>query len=580
VEFHNASAGGKMKKVVFLGWLMLVFFGAAAKGLDKINHPPLVSAKKNPVVSVALRHCMEAKPEVESIKAWVYFTDKELFDEESYLQAVKKREREFPQRALNRKGKVKDLAIDFYDLSVSQDYLDQVQRLGARLVHASRWLNAASFHLKPEQIDEIATLPFVRYVDIVRKYKVEPEPVTSEIGKSPEITPEPTEAHSLNYGSSFAQLDQLNVPTVHGLGYNGGNIIIGMFDTGFRKDHPAFATAYAEGRVLGEYDFIFEDGDTQNEAVQDPSYQHNHGTNTWSIAGGEDPGNIYGPAYRASFLLAKTEWVPAESLSEEDNWAAAAEWVDSVGGDIISSSLAYLSFDDGFSYSYADLNGDVAITTIAADMAAANGILVCNSASNSGPSAGSIHAPADADSIIAAGAVNSSGTIASFSSRGPTADGRIKPELVARGVSTYLAVASTLGYGSGSGTSYSCPLLAGCAALLWSARPYLTNMQIREAMIGSADRVTSPDNTYGYGLPDMLKALRYSFVPGDLNGDEKVTLGDVIFLVNFLFKSGSPEPVPVAAGDTNCDINISLADVLLLVNYILKHGPPACTPTS
>jgi subtilisin family serine protease len=234
------------------------------------------------------------------------------------------------------------------------------------------------------------------------------------------------------------------------------------------------------------------------------------------------------------------------------------------------------------------MNGDVAITTQAADMAAANGILVVNSAGNSGPGAGSITAPADADSIIAAGAVDVNGNLASFSSRGPTFDGRIKPELVARGVGTYLATAS-LSYGTGSGTSFSCPLLAGCAALLWSARPTLTNMQIREALIGSASRSDSPDNNYGYGLPDMLVALRYSFVPGDISGDEKTTLVDVIYLVNYVFDKDRPAinclgadagncwtPAPLSAGDTDCDNNISLTDVIRLVNYIFRNGPPAC----
>jgi subtilisin family serine protease len=222
------------------------------------------------------------------------------------------------------------------------------------------------------------------------------------------------------------------------------------------------------------------------------------------------------------------------------------------------------------------MNGDVAITTQAADRAAVNGIIVVNSMGNSGPGSGTLSAPADADSIIAAGAVDVNGVIAGFSSRGPTSDGRTKPELVARGVSTYLAVASTLSYGSGNGTSYSCPLLAGCAALLWSARPNLTNMQVREAMMGAGNRVSSPDNIYGNGLPDMLKALRYSFVPGDLNGDERITLGDVIFLVNYIFKTGSPEPVPLSAGDTDCDTNITVGDILRMVNYIFKGGPAAC----
>jgi subtilisin family serine protease len=566
-----------MRKLSLFSVLLVlaVWVGLPLSG-ELFSGPVLVAAKNEPVVSLSLVDYVAANSNLSRVKIWVYFTDKEIFDQSAYVIATQKRMTEFTPRALARKQKVKLSPIDFYDLPVSQNYLKLVEKSGAKLVHPSRWLNAASFYVEPKKIESIAGLPFVKFVDLVKKYKVIPEPIEEANLKLPESRPQTAEAHALNYGPSFDQLNQLDVPALHDKGFNGNGIIIGMFDTGFRKDHPAFASAYAENRVIAEYDFIFNDTNTQNETGQDPSNQHSHGTNTWSISGGESSGNIYGPAYKASFLLAKTEWVPAESLSEEDNWAAAAEWVDSIGGDVISSSLGYSCFDDGFCYGYSNMNGDVAITTQAADMAAVNGIIVVNSMGNSGPGSGTLSAPADADSIIAAGAVDVSGVIAGFSSRGPTWDGRTKPELVARGVSTYLAVASTLSYGSGNGTSYSCPLLAGCAALLWSARPNLTNMQVREAMMGAGNRVSSPDNIYGNGLPDMLKALRYSFVPGDLNGDERITLGDVIFLVNYIFKTGSPEPVPLSAGDTDCDTNITVGDILRMVNYIFKGGPAAC----
>jgi len=566
-----------MRRLILFSALlvMTVQAGGAISG-EPPSAPALISAKIDPVVSKSLSNYLAANANLSQVKIWVYFTDKGVFDESGYLKAVEKRLSQFPERALTRKQKVKPSPLDFYDLSVSQNYIKQVEERGAKLVHASRWLNAASFYVEPNKIASIAQLPFVKLVDMVKKYKTIPEPVEEASFKSPGIQPQTAEVHVLNYGPSFDQLKQLDVPALHDKGFNGSGIIIGMFDTGFRKDHPAFDSAYAENRVIAEYDFIFNDTNTQNETGQDPSSQHSHGTSTWSVAGGESPGNIYGPAYKASFLLAKTEWTPAESLSEEDNWAAAAEWVDSIGGDVISSSLGYSCFDNGFCYGYSNMNGDSAITTKAADLAAFNGILVVNSMGNSGPGTGTLTAPADADSILAAGAVDVNGAIAYFSSRGPTSDGRIKPELVARGENTYLAVASTLSYGSGSGTSFSCPLLAGCAALLWSARPNLTSMQIREAMMGSGNRVNSPDNTYGNGLPDMLKALRYSFKPGDLNGDDRVSLADVIFLVNFVFRPGSPEPVPLGAGDTDCDSNISLADIVRLVNYIFKGGPPAC----
>ena len=307
----------------------------------------LTAAKSWPVVSPTLSNYLAANPEAKQVKVWVYFTDKQIFNHATYSEAVAKRTNQFPSRALERKSKVKKNPIDFYDLEVSQNYLRQVENTGAKMVHPSRWLNGASFYVTPSQIENIAALSFVRMVDIVRKFKVIPEPV-EELGVKSPPSPEVTGTHVLSYGGSFEQLNQLNVPAVHDLGHDGSGIIIGMFDTGFRKDHPVFASAYAESRVIGEYDFIWEDGNTQDEPGQDPSGQHSHGTNTWSIAGGEASGFLYGPAYKASFLLAKTEWIPAESTSEEDNWAAAAEWVDSIGGEIISSSLGYGCFDDGF----------------------------------------------------------------------------------------------------------------------------------------------------------------------------------------------------------------------------------------
>ena len=255
---------------------------------------------------------------------------------------------------------------------------------------------------------------------------------------------------------------------------------------------------------------------------------------------------------------------------------AGAEWGDSLGADIISSSLGYYDFDSGFTYTYADLNGDVAVTTIAADVAASKGILVCNAMGNGGPGAGSLITPADADSIIACGATDSFGVITSFSSRGPTSDGRVKPELVAQGSAVYKASsADTSTFNRGGGTSFATPLLGGCAAVLLSARPSLNNMQIREAMMGSGNNFSSPDNNYGWGMPDMLLALRYSFINGDVNTDNSISLADIVFLVNYIFKGGLA-PHPLKVGDVNCDTNVDLPDIVYLVNYVFKGGPSPC----
>jgi hypothetical protein len=209
-------------------------------------------------------------------------------------------------------------------------------------------------------------------------------------------------------------------------------------------------------------------------------------------------------------MLGKTEYVPTETEIEEDNWVAGIEWMESYGVDVVSSSLGYTTFDDstGYLYSHGDFNGRTAVTTKAAMMAARKGVVVVNSMGNEGNTAGSIIAPADADSIISAGAVNYSGVLASFSSVGPTNDGRIKPDVVAPGVSIY--VASTAGasaYGHSSGTSFSCPLTAGVAALVLSAHPEFTPVQVRGAIRNTASQADRPDNSYGWGVVNARAAV-------------------------------------------------------------------------
>jgi subtilisin family serine protease len=288
------------------------------------------------------------------------------------------------------------------------------------------------------------------------------------------------------------------------MGYSGAGVVLAMLDTGFYKDHEAFADAIADGRLLAEWDFINDDGNTQNESGDD-LFQHFHGTATWSAAGGFHEGELIGPAYGASFLLAKTEDVTGETPVEEDNWAAAAEWADLHGADVISSSLGYLDW-----YTYEDMDGDTAVTTIAADIAVSRGIAVCNSAGNEGNSDWYyIIAPADGDSVIAVGAVNVFGELAGFSSHGPTYDGRIKPDVLACGDGTYCAYTPETGgtYGWASGTSLSCPLVAGAAALILEARPQWSPTTVREALRNTADHASSPDNDYGWGIIDVPAAI-------------------------------------------------------------------------
>ncbi len=554
--------------------ILLWGWGPVLSAGSKPALPNLVSAKDHPVVSERLQDLAATKNPSDTVKVWIYFTDKGIFDTDTYLAKLQEHKKFLLPKTLNRRAKLKDREVlDFNDLPVYLPYVEQLIKLGCRLNYVSRWLNAASFYVPVDKIEAIGNLPFVKSIQLVNVLIRQPENL--EESKDDYQVKSSVSADVLNYGPSLRQLQLLNVPAVHALGFRGQGVLVCMMDTGFRKDHPAFQIAYNEGRVLNEYDFINHDNNVQNDSLQDSPGQHNHGTATWSALGGESDGNLYGPAFKANFILAKTEYVPTETRIEEDNWVAGAEWADSLGADIISSSLGYYDFQDSFTYTHADLNGDTAVTTIAADVAASKGILVCNAMGNSGPLDTSLITPADADSIIACGAVDSFGVIVSFSSRGPTFDGRIKPELVAQGRSVYLASASSLSYARGSGTSFATPLLGGCAAVLWSARPTLNNMQIREALMQTANNVSSPDNNYGWGLPDLVLALKYSVITGDANADDKINLADIVFLVNYIFKDGVA-PFPPKVGDVNCDTSVILNDIIYLVNYIFKDGPPPC----
>ncbi|MGE5496552.1 MAG: S8 family serine peptidase, partial [Syntrophothermus sp.] len=246
-----------------------------------------------------------------------------------------------------------------------------------------------------------------------------------------------------------------------------------------------------------------------------------HGTAVFSIVGGYAPGKLIGPSYNAKYILAKTEDVRSETHVEEDNYAAALEWMEGLGVDITSSSLGYNIFDDPeASYTYADMNGKTAIVTRAAEMAFKRGVLTITAAGNEGDNSWHyITAPADGFNTIAVGSVTSSNVVSAFSSRGPTSDGRIKPDIVAQGSSDYEAVAhSTDRYAFGSGTSFATPVASGCAGLLLSAYPYLTNVELRRILLITADNSGTPDSSRGYGLVSAMKAIEYPNIEHKTSG--------------------------------------------------------------
>lgn len=468
---------------------------------DALRSAPGFSPKETDNRIEAVKTYLQPRAVDGRVKVWVFFTDKNVdgkgdFDKLAASVA-------FTDKTIARRAKMGLNRVTFGDLPVYDGYIKEVETLGGQLRRVSRWLNAASFVLPLDRVDAINALAFVAKVRPVAVFVRQPD---SEAELTPPYEPSLVSGDKslLQYGNSAGQLNQIHVPEAHERGYNGAGVIVAMFDTGYRKDHEAFAAAYNSGRVLAEYDFIFDDYETANEA-EDYSSQWNHGTYTWSTLGGAKSGTLYGPAYGASFILAKTEDVRSETSVEEDNWAEALEWADSIGADVISSSLGYSDW-----YSYADFDGQTAITTVAANLATSYGIVVCNAMGNEGPDDGTLTAPADAFEIVSCGAVASTGTIASFSSRGPTYDGRMKPEVCAQGVSTYCASSgSTTSYSYVNGTSLSTPLIGGCAAVLLSARPTLTPQQVRLAFMQTASKASAPDNTYGWGILNLAAALKW-----------------------------------------------------------------------
>jgi hypothetical protein len=324
----------------------------------------------------------------------------------------------------------------------------------------------------------------------------------------------------------------------HELEFKGQDVIICMMDTGYRQGHESFSEIINSGRLIAQYDFVNNDFNTDYEAGQDLPNQPNHGTLTWSALGGEHTGDLYGPSYKSHFILSKSEDISSEHHIEEDNWAAAAEWADSIGASVISASLGYrYNFDPpDNSYTYEDMDGNTTIVTIAADLAAYNGIAVATAQGNDGSlGTGSLLAPADGDSVIACGAVDPGRYLAGFSALGPTFDNRIKPEVCAQGVSTACADPDNMnGYRTAGGTSLSTPLVGGACGVLLSAHPNWTPMMVREAMMMTADNAGSPDNSYGWGILDLGRALYYQ--PD----------GDVVFNHKPVILSQANESIPIA----------------------------------
>ena len=414
----------------------------------------------------------------------------------------------------------------WYDYPVNRDYVRALRQKGARIRHVSRWLNAASVSASPEVLAKITKLPFVKEIKRVSSYSRLRE---IEISAAHVLTA----TSVFDYGPSYNQVAMLAVDSLHDQGYSGAGILIGIIDTGFDYSHISFSDIVSENRIIATYDFI--NGDTN--VIDGPDRQRDHGTQVFSVLAGFDEGSLIGPAYGANFVLAKTEIELQEIQAEEDNWVAAVEWMDSIGVDIISSSVGYIDW-----YDTTQLDGQTALCTQAANVAVSMGIVVVNSAGNEGNTSWrKVFPPADGDSVIAVGGVGPDGIILNLSSRGPTADGRIKPDFCAQGSAIYAANWRGGDYLSTGGTSFAAPLVAGAIALIMEARPawiladILGNMKSyslrppifshigpQSVLVGETLNIRVsvdflPDNNYGWGIPDFNAAVN---LPQDWYGDE------------------------------------------------------------
>jgi serine protease AprX len=434
-----------------------------------------------------------------SVPTWVFFRAPEIEGRDGADPALTPRSvarREKARRERERLGIAGELrAHGAPDTPPDPSRLATLEAAGARIRTVSRWLNAASVQADPDALAAIRGLPFVEEV-------------------RPVATLEPAEAAFSDVddaGPSHPQLDPIGILEAHAMGYQGDGVVIGVLDSGFLLSHEALRHA----DVRAQRDFVQRDDDPSDDRARtppDPPGSHNHGTQVLSLIAAARPGRMIGSAPRASFLLAKTERSGSETSAEEDNWVAGVEWAEAQGADVITASLSYTNW-----YRPPDLDGRSAVTTRMANLAWERGVLLLNSAGNAGPRPATLGAPADAPGTLTVGSTGLDRRIARSSSRGPTADGRTKPDVVAPGSGVLVASAGSVDrYHRGSGTSYATPLVAGLAALIVEAHPRWGPEAVREALVMSGDRADRPDNDYGWGIPNARRAILYPLLAGTI----------------------------------------------------------------
>ena len=418
-----------------------------------------------------------------------------LKDKAATEYSLKKPEKYLSAKAIERRRK-QNLPIDSTDLPVCRKYIDEIRKQGVKIVVTGKWDNFVTVSCNDTTlIDRIATLPFVLSTE-----KVWISPGAGKPSMATErdsVLNQPTIHPDSIYGRAITQIQMSNGDKLHEAGFKGQGMTIAVIDAGFHNVDKI--TAMQNIRILGTKDFVNQQADIFAES--------SHGMSVLSCIGMNRPDIMTGTAPEASFWLLRSEDEYSEHLVEQDYWSAAVEFADSVGVDVINTSLGYYSFDDkSKNYNYRDLDGRHALMSRQASHIADKGMILVCSAGNSG--AGSwkkITPPGDADNVLTVGAIDKRAVLATFSSVGNTADHRVKPDVVAVGVGSDV-IRTDGNQGRANGTSFSSPIMCGMVTCLWQACPTLTAKEVIELVRRSGDRAGFPDNIYGYGVPDMWKA--------------------------------------------------------------------------
>ena len=490
---------------------------------------------------------------------WISFTDKN-----NSPYSVNQPSQFLSQKSIERRTN-SGISIITNDLPVNETYIDSILVSGSfELLQASKWLNAIAITTDDTaSLNTILNYSFVSNVVQVKSLKKD-----KIIDKFEDIAITKNEINLLSiphypYGYSYNQLALHSADKLQDLGFRGQGIHIAIIDAGFFRANElnALEDVFNEGRILSTRDFV-----NGGESVYE---DHQHGTMVLSVIAGSIDGEFKGTAPLASFHLLRSEDVGSETLLEEYNWISAAEYADSVGVDIINTSLGYTTFDDSLqNHTYSDLDGNTTVIAQAADIAASKGILLCISAGNSGASAWQyISTPADADSVLAVAAVDSNGTYAFFSSVGPASDNDIKPNVASVGWNTYLISPFTGEVIQGNGTSFSAPMMTGMVACLWQSLPGKTNIEIMRLVEESSSQFSSPDSLLGYGLPNVFNA--YSKETGVVYSHPREDLIEDVFpipvtdLVNIIFVSKVSQGVVIRLYSEKGDLIVSVSETVL-----------------